>query len=366
MTEAEIKAWQERYTFYCPDLDARLTPEQCRANRHRYGGWDTASTTPAKIFKCISCTKYEERIATVPERRDNKEADTMARRGNCEVCGRGPFALSGGLCGDCGKHRTLGELVRSREEWEWLVPVPEYVSAEEERKAHKSAKLVCKACEREFLKLCGRGLCSACYAHWKKGTLVEKGKGSFAWKGDPPQYVSPSVLEEWRTRNGHDVEDYTPSEREIDEARHGIPQEEPELIGMDMANSPDRSVIYLDGIPLTKHMIRKNVGPVLFASVRTGEKSAEVALNAAAVVRFGLEKVEHVEVYKNIEHKILALVPLDEACEGSVSFRATSGERTRIVSATVVLRELGVKGKGRYNVRQEQGVVIVDFKEEAA
>lgn len=221
MTQEE---WLEKYTFRCPDIHANVTPEQCAMNRKRNGGWDSAGQAPKKIETCMSCTKYEERIATVKKRRNIKEAIPMAKRGNVE----------------------------------------------------KTDDIQVK--------------CNA---------------------GQP--------------------------------------------------------VMSIGDILLVRHVTRRGGGVKPFASIRCGDKSIEVALNSAAVVKFGLKKVKYVDVYKSVEGNVLALVPLDEPKDSSsVQLRTTSGENTRIVSATAALREMGIKENGRYSVRQEQGVVIIDFKKEAA
>lgn len=375
MTDTEIQAWQERHTFECPHIRARITPEQCEANRARVGGWSTTGNQPHKINQCERCTEYDALIKTVAERLP-KEVKAVAERGNCECCGRGPYALAGGLCGECSKYRRAGELIREGDGWAWLIPEPEYVLADEPKaeEYHETAKRkyagVCKGCEREVNQIVGRGLCAACYRYTKDGRLVVNGDGTEAWwTVEPPAYVSDAIRAAWANGN--------PTDREIDEARHGIPQEEPEeqkVCDKCTCSGPsgnDVSAINVGGLTLTRHVPHRTTSTnQAFAAVRKNAKGVDLALNAVTVIKFGLTKAKYVDVYSDAAAQVLALVPLDEPTDGnSVKLRVQDGN-TRVISATGILRDLGVTETGRYKVsgdgESSPGIVLVDFKERAA
>ncbi|WP_319583934.1 hypothetical protein [uncultured Pseudodesulfovibrio sp.] len=393
MTDAEIQAWQERHTFECPHIRARITPEQCEANRARVGGWSTTGNQPHKINQCERCTEYGALIKTVAERLP-KEAKTVAKRGNCECCGRGPYALGGGLCGKCSQHKTAGELMREGDEWVWLIPVPEHALADEPRAEDyhepvEPKKVACIGCGRNDQKIVGRGLCSGCYRYSRDGRLVVNGDGTEAWwKIEPPAYVAEHI------RAFRVVGRKT--DREVGEKRHGSPQNDPEVpktcdkcacpgpcphpevsgpdrpvfIGLDFASGTDRS-IHVGGLTLTRHVPHRTTSTnQAFAAVRKNAKGMDLALNAVTVIRFGLTKAKYVDVYSDAGAKVLALVPLDEPTDGnSIKLRVQDGN-TRVISATGFLRDLGIEDAGRYKVTGDgeaaPGIVVVDFKEKAA
>ncbi|MEZ7195415.1 hypothetical protein [Pseudodesulfovibrio karagichevae] len=396
MTDAEIQEWQERHTFECPHIRARITPEQCEANRARVGGWSTTGNQPHKINQCERCTEYGALIKTVAERLP-KEVKAVAKRGNCECCGRGPYALSGGLCGKCSQHKTAGGLVREGDEWVWLIPVPEHALADEPKAEDyhepvEPEKVACIGCGRDDKKIVARGLCSGCYRYSRDGRLIVSDGGTEAWwEIEPPAYAADHIRA-LRVIRG-------PSDREIDEARHGIPQEQPEepkacdncvctgpcqhvevsgrdkpvFMGLDLGAGPDwtgRS-LQIGGLTLTRHVPHRTTSTNQpFAAVRKNAKGVDLALNAVTVLQFGLTKAKYVDVYSDAKAKVPALVPLDEPTDAhSVKLRVQDGN-TRVISATGFLRDLGVKETGRYKVTGDgeaaPGIVLVDFKERAA
>jgi len=404
VTDAEIQAWQERHTFECPHIRARITPEQCKANRARVGGWSTTGNQPHKINRCERCTEYGALIKTVAERLP-KEAKTVAKRGKCECCGRGPYSLSGGLCGECSKYRASGELIREGDEWVWLITMPEHALADEPKSEeyHETVepeKVVCIGCGRDSKKIVAGGLCSGCYRYIKDGRLVVNGDGTVTWKVEPPAYVSHTIRLAW-----------VMGKQEVDDAREGNPLEKQEYAeacdkcacpgpcshttmlggptgpvpldiypasgsdkpvfgGLDIASGQDRSVQF-GGLTLTRHITHRTTSTNQpFAAVRKNAKGVDLALNAVTVLKFGLTKAKYVDVYSDAGAKVLALVPLDEPTDGdSVLLRVQDGN-TRIISATGFLRDLGVTETGRYKVTGDggasPGIVVVDFKERAA
>lgn len=371
MTDAEIQAWQERHTFECPHIRARITPEQCEANRARVGGWSTTGNQPHKINQCERCTEYGALIKTVAERLP-KEAKTVAKRGNCECCGWGPYSLTGGLCGECSKYRRAGELIREGDGWAWLIPEPEYVLADEPKAEEYHApaepkKVTCVGCGRDDKKIASHGLCASCYKYANDGRLRENGDGTYTWTVIPPGYVMGHIP--W--------EPGTPTYREIDEARHGIPQDEPEApkacdkCACSGASGNDVSAINVGGLTLTRHVPHRTTSTNQpFAAVRKNAKGVDLALNAVTVLQFGMANAKYVDVYSDAEAQVLALVPLDEPTDGnSVKLRVQDGN-TRVISATGILRDLGVTETGRYKVsgdgESSPGIVLVDFKERAA
>lgn len=133
MTPEEIKDWMDRQTFYCPHLTARMTPAQCEANRARKPSkmaflGDMVFVRPKQ---CEACNDYKQLTATIGQK---QEDTTMAKRGNCVVCGRGPYALTGkGLCAACQKEYLDGRLkIYANGEFRWVGAVPKYAQVVED------------------------------------------------------------------------------------------------------------------------------------------------------------------------------------------------------------------------------------------
>lgn len=133
MTPEEFLA---RKTFYCSELGARITPEQCKANRTRpdkSGGNLSSAGRPTRPHPCSVCTDFEPRCASVgtvpnPKPKKPKEKKAMPKRGICLACARGPMSVTAkGLCSVCNKARNEGSLVQEGDEWTFLGATPGFL-----------------------------------------------------------------------------------------------------------------------------------------------------------------------------------------------------------------------------------------------
>lgn len=70
MTDADIQEWQERHTFECPRLRAKISPAQCAANRARvaHKGSFLGDMVFIRPRACEDCTEYIKLAATVQDK----------------------------------------------------------------------------------------------------------------------------------------------------------------------------------------------------------------------------------------------------------------------------------------------------------
>lgn len=73
MTDAE--AWLHENTFFCPTLNARITPKQCRLNREREETkeWNSPTRTEKGPLACLTCTRWEEYQSEMTKQEETKE-----------------------------------------------------------------------------------------------------------------------------------------------------------------------------------------------------------------------------------------------------------------------------------------------------
>lgn len=110
LTDADRAAWIQRHTFVCPVYRARISPQQCAANRHRpmadnqsseaWGDDGGRGVAPRKRGCGDDCPAWlSQRNANTAQSRP----DCSTRRGTCAYCERENMALITGMCGPCGK-----------------------------------------------------------------------------------------------------------------------------------------------------------------------------------------------------------------------------------------------------------------------
>jgi hypothetical protein len=318
---SDYEAWQEQYTFKCPHMSARITPEQCDYNRTRQndGKWGRVGAETRPSYHCEKCTEHEELKATVQKRL--------------------PYNL------------------------------------EDKSMSNKTGR--CKGCQAPHVKLYTRNLCIKCKRHFDAGDIEQLESGQIIWVAEPlPDYVIEQRTANRSNRTAVDLlkevqaqeDQKKKQERALEKAEAVELKPDPE-VKEELKRNPPSRIRTGDGLHLVRHTGSPAAPQVPFAALSISERAAEICLNVIAVDRFDLDKASHVDLFHDAEAQVIALRPLMEPTDKhSVSLRRNKRDRRLKVSVRSLLKELGFNKPGRYKVTDSDvaGVVLVHLGEEAA
>lgn len=303
MTQAEIEKWQQKNTFYCQRLHARITPEQCDENRNQgKGSWGASGGFKRACITCQECADYKALKATVTGQTTTKKKGKkkVAKRGNCACCGRGPYALQ------------------------------------------------------------PKRLCAKCYKALKSGDLAMDSAGNFVWVGDTPEYYLEAKRAAQQER-GEVGDMIKAAQQELDKEKLHQPKKEckPKPTPPVKPTSP-ANVLKIKGYQLERHTRHRHIKPI--ASIRFSTRSCDINLNAAAV-ELGFSDATHIDVYKDRTAKVLAIKPLTSPTDNdSIPLRGGKDKHrtSRVFSAGTIAKDLGVTESGRFELEPtEDGFFLI-------